>query len=227
MMRRSFWLGCIITALLMLIISLAANAHPQDHNGIGRKRCLVLLVQFPDAIPPVDVNFAAALINMGYWDPMSCHFYKRNVSSPGISAWTKLRLGWITPEKVQTVWMDQPSEVVLSPLESETSETLVIKVPLPDSTYYLIEKRQPIGNFDPCLPGKGVLIMYVDDRVMECRFGKTPVKLMDANSSIPHLEGAAYDLPGKEHFRDEKNNIEIRLIEQIGYVYKIRIGKIR
>jgi hypothetical protein len=30
-------------------------------------------------------TFIDATINMGFWDPMSCHFYKRNLPPPGIS----------------------------------------------------------------------------------------------------------------------------------------------
>jgi hypothetical protein len=59
--------------------------------------------------PTSDTGFAEALINMGYWDPLSCHFYKRNVPPPGISSWTKLRLGWIMQEKVRVADPKQAS----------------------------------------------------------------------------------------------------------------------
>ena len=116
---------------------------------------------------------------------------------------------------------------MLGPLEDGAAATLAIKIPLDESTFYLIENRQPIGRFDSHLPGKGVLIMYGDDRVAECRWGRAPVKLMNANSSVPYLQGAAFDLPGKANFRDEKNNIEITLLEKKGHSYKIRIRKLR
>jgi hypothetical protein len=174
--------------------------------------------------PTSDTGFAEALINMGYWDPLSCHFYKRNVPPPGISSWTKLRLGWIPEEKVRVVDPKEESEIVLGPLEDGSSETLVIKIPLSESTYYLIENRQPIGAFDPHLPGKGVLIMYADDRIAECRHGAAPVRLMNANPAAPHLQGAAFDVPGKGVFIDKKNKIEIQIVEKIGDSYKIRIS---
>ena len=50
---------------------------------------------------------------------------------------------------------------------------------------------------------------------------------MNANASVSYLQGAAFDLPGKANFRDEKNNIEITLLEKTGHAYKIRIRKIR
>ena len=66
--------------------------------------------------------------------------------------------------------------------------------------------------------------MYADDTIPECRRGKSPVKLMDANPNIPHLEGAAFDIGGKDFFHDEKNRIKIRLLEKMGSNYKIRIS---
>lgn len=174
--------------------------------------------------PTSDAGFAEALINMGYWDPLSCHFYKRNIPPPGISSWTKLRLGWIPEEKVRVVDPKEESEIVLGPLEEGSSETLVIKIQLSESTYYLIENRQPIGNFDSHLPGKGVLIMYADDRIGECRHGASPVRLMNADPAVPYLQGAAFDLPGKERFTDKRNGVEIRIVEKIGDSYRIRIS---
>jgi len=176
--------------------------------------------------PTRDTAFEKAMINMGYWDPLSCHFYKRNIPPPGLSSWTKLRLGWIAPEKIKVVEPKQTSEIVLGPLEDGASNPLVIKIPLTKSKFYLIENRQPLGNFDPHLPGKGVLIMYADDSIDECRHGRAPVKLMDADSSIPYLQGAAFDLPDKAVFTDKDNDIEIRLVEKIGNAYKVRISEI-
>ncbi len=174
--------------------------------------------------PTRAANFAEAMINMGYWDPMSCHFYKQNLPPPGVSSWTKLRLGWIPPEKVRVVNRQQVNEVVLHPLEEGSAETLAIKVPLTDSEFYLIENRQPIGRFDAHLPGKGVLIMRADDKIGECRQGKSPIKLMNADPSVPYLEGAAFDPPAKGLFTDRQDNIEIRILEKSGNAYKIRIG---
>ena len=177
--------------------------------------------------PTGDTGFAEALINMGYWDPLSCHFYKRNIPPPGISSWTKLRLGWIMQEKVRVADPKQASEILLGPLEDGSSETLAIKIPLSESKYYLIENRQPIGSFDPHLPGKGILIMYADDRIDECRYRNAPVRLMNADPAVPYLQGAAFDLPGKEVFIDKENSIEIRIIEKIGNSYRIRVSKIK
>ncbi len=167
------------------------------------------------------VNEAA--INMGFWDPMSCHFYKRDMPPPGISSWTKMRLGWIDQSKIRVVEQGEATEILLGPLEDGTSETLVIKIPLSQNTYYLVENRQPIG-FDSYLPGSGILIMYADDKVAECRRGKSPVKLINADPAIPHLEGAAFTIDKKGFFIDEENGLKIQLVEKSGKSYKIRIS---
>jgi hypothetical protein len=69
--------------------------------------------------------------------------------------------------------------------------------------------------------------MYADDSVEECRYGKSPVRLMNADPAVPYLQGAAFNLPGKGVFTDKKNDIGIRIIEKIDDSYRIRISKIR
>jgi len=164
-----------------------------------------------------------SMVNMGYWDPMSCHFYRWGQPPPGISSWTKMRLGWLEPSKVKVVNPREQTEVMLGALEDGSSETLAVKVPLSTTTYYLIENRQPIGP-DRVLPQHGVLIMYADDKVAECRRGQAPVKLVDANPSVPHLEGAAFDVGKTDTYRDGPNRIEIKVAEKVGTSYRIVVG---
>jgi len=146
---------------------------------------------------------------------------------PRISSWTKLRLGWIPREKVKVADPKQASEIVLGPLEDKSAKTLAIKIPLSESKYYLIENRQPIGSFDSHLPGKGIMIMYAGDSIEECRYRKSPVRLIDADPASLYLHGAAFDLPRNSLFTDEKNGIEIRIMEKIGDSYKIRISSLK
>ena len=173
---------------------------------------------------PMRETFLGAIVNMGHWDPMSCHFHKRELPPPGVSSWTKLRLGWLDPAKVRIVQPGETAEVLLGPLEEAAPDVLAIKIPLTESTFYLIENRQPVG-FDQFLPGSGVLIMRADDSVAECRFGRAPVKLMDANPAIPHLQGAAFDVGGNAVFQDAGNNISIRILEKVGSSYRISIAR--
>lgn len=172
---------------------------------------------------PLRETFVDAVINMGFWDPMSCHYYKRDAPPPGISSWTKLRLGWLPDDKIAVVRPGETREILLGPLEDGRSGTLAIRIPLSATTYYLVENRQPIG-FDRVLPGSGVLIMRADDNVAECRHGRAPVKLMDADPSVPHLEGAAFDLGKRDRFTDTASGITIELLEKVGQSYRIRVG---
>jgi len=168
-------------------------------------------------------DWEKALINLGYWDPMSCHFYQPRVPPPGISSWTKLRLGWLPPEKVRVVTADGDSEVLLGPLENGNAETLAIRIPIAPGRYFLIENRQPIGAYDSVLPRHGVLILKADDSISECRHGKAPVRLVDADPATRALLGAAFTIGGRNVYIDPETRIEIRLLEKIGDSYRIRI----
>jgi M6 family metalloprotease-like protein len=191
----------------------------------GGKRVLPCLYDHDLQAKPGPTRETAvnAMINMGFWDPMSCHFYKWGQPPPGISSWTKMRLNWIDPSKIEVVKQSEKAELILGPLEEGSSEILVVKIPISKTTYYLVENRQPIGC-DKVLPGHGVLIMYADDSIAECRHGKAPVKLMDADPSVPHLEGAAFDIGKKDSFHDKKHKIRIQLKEKVGGSYKILIS---
>lgn len=76
--------------------------------------------------------------------------------------WTKMTLGWLEP-KIAVA----PGKVELPPVEKEP---VVYKIPVrgdPEAKeYFLLENRQRIG-FDRYLPGTGLLIWHVDERVLE------------------------------------------------------------
>jgi len=173
---------------------------------------------------PVRETFHEAIVNMGFWDPMSCHYWRRDAPPPGLSSWTKLRLGWLEESKVRTVRKSDETEVVLGPLQDGSAEVLAIKLPVSGSSFYLIENRQPIG-YDQNLPGSGVLILYADDEIAECRHGRAPVKLVNAQPSVPRLEGAAFDAGERNSFRDEANQVTIRIEEKIGDAYRVRVSR--
>ena len=177
--------------------------------------------------PTRDKGWENALINMGYWDPMSCHMISPGSPPPGISSWTKIRLGWLGTDKILEADPEMSPEVVLGPLEDGSSDVLAVKIILTKETYYLIENRQKIGSYDSQLPGEGVLIMYANDRIAECRHGRAPVKLMDADPKVLWLNGAAFSLPNKPKFVDSSNNIQIELMEKIGSSYKIKISRMK
>jgi M6 family metalloprotease-like protein len=137
-------------------------------------------------------------IYMGPWDIMSEHFVKKDQPPPGISSFTKIRLGWIGPEQVLLVKPGETAMTFLSPL-SQKGDMLVVKIPLKGSLYYLMENRQPIG-FDRNLPDSGLLILKVNLEVAE---GSGTVKIMNANPNARHFSQAT--------FRIEQNNRNLYL----------------
>lgn len=173
---------------------------------------------------PMRETAIGAMINLGFWDPMSCHYYRRLSPPPGICSWTRLRLNWLPPSKVKVVQPGETAEVILGPLADGTAEILVVKLPLGPGRYYLIENRQPIG-FDRFLPGSGVLILSADDSVAECRHGRAPVKLVNADPSVEHLEGAAFEVGKLDRYEDTRNRIAVQLEEKTGRSYKLLVTR--
>lgn len=174
--------------------------------------------------PGVSMAFREAQIHMGGWDPMSCNNCIQRPGPPGISTWTRLRLGWLDPSKVRVINPGEKAQVTLGPLGDATSQTLAIKIPMTETAYYLVENRQHIG-YDKNLPEPGVLIMYADDTIAESRHGNGPVRLINADPTVAHLESAAFDIGKKASFFDEKNGVQIQLIKKSGKSYDILVER--
>ncbi|MEW5722860.1 MAG: hypothetical protein AB1896_07115 [Thermodesulfobacteriota bacterium] len=164
------------------------------------------------------------LINVGYFDPMSCHFVQLDQAPPGLCAWSKLRLGWIEPGQVVEAPAGATRDISLGPLASAQSQVLAVKVPLTSSTYYLLENRQPAG-VDQVLPAKGLLIYYCDDSIDECRHGRSPVKLIDADPSVPELKGAPFTLTGRPEYVDDRNSLRVRVLSEKGTLLQVRVAR--
>ena len=143
---------------------------------------------------------------MGPWDIMSEHFVKRDQPPPGISSFTKIRLGWITPERVLLVKPGENAYTSLSPL-AQKGDTLIVKIPLRGGLYYLVENRQPIG-FDQGLPDSGILILKVNPEAQE---GSGTVQVINANPDARHFSQATFrlDRNNRNVFRDERSNLAI------------------
>lgn len=173
---------------------------------------------------PLRETFLGAIVNMGFWDPMSCHYVKWETGPPGISSWTRLRLGWLGPDRVKVVAAGAVEEVLLRPLGDRGPGIQVVRVPLGETTYLLLENRQPAG-FDANLPGSGVLVLRADDSVAECRHGKSPVKLVDADPSRPNLTGAAFDASGKSRWEDAASGVRVEVLEKTGSSFRVRVDR--
>ena len=135
-----------------------------------------------------------------------------------------MRLGWLDQAKVRAVNPGETADITLGALEDGSSSPLAIRLPLGPTKYYLVENRQKIGQ-DRYLPAAGVLIMRADDEVPEPRFGRAPVRLVNANPSVPHLDGAAFDNGGNSVFVDQENSINLRLLRKVGNSYQVHVDR--
>ena len=107
-------------------------------------------------------------------------------------------------------------EFDISALAGHNEKIAAIQIYLDDHRYYLVENRQSVG-MDQNLPGHGVLILYCNDQIEECRCGESPVKLMDAKPNIGQHKGAAFDIgeDQQDTFRDKAFGIQIKLLKKI------------
>jgi len=137
---------------------------------------------------------------------MSSHFIKKREPPPGLSSFTKIRLGWISPDQVVLVKPGETRHTFLSPL-AEDGKTLAIKIPLKSGHYYLVENRQPIG-FDRVLPDSGILILEVNPNAVE---GSGTVKVIDADPDSANFSHATFraDRKNRNVFIDRKNDLAV------------------
>lgn len=137
---------------------------------------------------------------------MSAHFVDRKGPPPGLSSFTKIRLGWISSEQVVRVTPGETRRVALAPL-AEKGGILAVKVPLEGGRYYLVENRQPI-QYDKVLPDSGMLVIQVDPDAEE---GSGTARIMDADPARPYLQHATYrpDLKARRAFIDKTHGVAI------------------
>ena len=157
---------------------------------------------------------------MGPWDVMSSHLIQRDAPPPGLSSFTRIRLGWITDDQVVHVKPGEEKRVTLVPL-AKGGNPLVVKIPLQGGIYYLLENRQPIGS-DRLIPDAGLLILRVDPEAME---GSGTVRIMDADPGSPRFAHATF-LPDKGKrgcFLDKQNNIAVIPLKMQGEDLEILI----
>ncbi len=97
----------------------------------------------------------------GIWDVMSQGVWNgapRGSSPAMFSAWSKIRLGWLTPTYGP---FDFAAD---TPIPAIETHAFVYRLPavVSPTEYFLIENREPI-HFDAALPAHGLLIWHVDD----------------------------------------------------------------
>jgi M6 family metalloprotease-like protein len=162
---------------------------------------------------------------LGPWELMDKGSFNGNPpgSSPAhMSAWDKIKLGFISGHMLATAYPTVNATFTVDPTEVASTNVHAIKIWLTiaanSSQYYLVEVRTKTG-YDSALPAEGVLITYVDETLP---IG--PVRVMDAHPNQPDLEGAVWNVG--QTFTDAKNNLAVKIIGKVGNSYKITISSI-
>lgn len=78
-----------------------------------------------------------------------------------MSAWDRIRLGWIQTSQISALTPDSSDFTILNPLERPNGGMAAVKVVINSNQYYMLEDRRPIG-FDVGLPNYGIVTYAVD-----------------------------------------------------------------
>ena len=160
---------------------------------------------------------------LGPWELMDKGSW--NGDPPGslpahMTAWPKIQLGFISGPMQETASPGR-STIMVDATEIPSNNVHAIKVPISDSQnlsqYYLVEVRKQIG-FDSALPGAGVLITFVNERLS---VGK--VQLINSDPGVPDLEDAVWHLG--QTFTDSRHNLTIMVSGQTGNSYEITVTR--
>ena len=169
------------------------NLHIQTDDGKIIDSCAVLgqyhrlkafchetahLLGLPDLYPKA----AYTQGDVGCWDLMGAGTPSQDFDGPPqLSAWSRIRLGWINSSLIKTVNVSDTQEVIeLYDLETAPNElqTKAIKVAITSDIYYLVELRTQI-LFDKNLPSSGILIYRCDDSASDA--GSHSIIVMDTS----------------------------------------------
>jgi len=146
-------------------------------------------------------------IFLGKWDLMSSGSWNNLGETPShLNSWCKIKLGWIPSNKIKEINIGEIASVLLNPLEKINEGFLVIKIPISQKNYYLIELRKKIG-FDSYIPSEGILILFIDETK---EFEEGAIKIIDANPLTETLDDASFKI-GQE-FNDKKNGLKIKIV---------------
>lgn len=103
---------------------------------------------------------------VGFWSIMSGGSYLEydgESNSAHFDAWSKYKLGWITPIVIEPDTVSR--QIVLEPVEISGD---IIKIPISNLEYWLLEYRSiDAGHYDKGLPKSGVLIWHIDESVLD------------------------------------------------------------
>jgi M6 family metalloprotease-like protein len=158
---------------------------------------------------------------LGPWELMDKGAWNGNPpgSSPAhMTAWGKIRLGYISGPTLTTVQDGTTATYTVDPTEIASNNIHAIKIPLAFSTqYYLVEVRAQIG-FDTALPAVGVLITIVDENQV---VGK--VHVIDGHPGVPDLNDAVWTVG--QTFTDNVNDVAVTVTSKIGNSYQVTVNR--
>lgn len=170
----------------------------------------------------------SAIGRFGLMDAQSMFAYN-GVFPPEPSAWEKIELGWAETKEISFQNIDIN---LTTRLAANISDTVILKVPINSSEYYLIENRQrdvnndgaritmkigeqiitniyekdttgfysydvdslrgvitDVDEFDWALPGKGILIWHIDEKIIQEKIAENKINV-DKNNRGVDLEEA-------------------------------------
>jgi M6 family metalloprotease-like protein len=105
---------------------------------------------------------------MGDWELMDNGLWNGNPhgSAPAeLSSWSRIRLGWLSPNNVASYPLDAANMTTIRPLEKvpTANQITTVKIIIGDEEYYLFEDRQPLSN-DAALPDHGVVGYHINEK---------------------------------------------------------------
>jgi len=159
---------------------------------------------------------------LGPWDLMDKGSW--NGDPPGslpahMTAWAKIRLGWINGSMLFTAPFGTTTTTV-DPTEVMSNQVHAIKIPIhttQNSTqYYLVEVRKQIG-FDAALPSAGVLITFVNETQ-----SVGIVRVINGDPGESDLQDAVWQLD--QTFADNVDNLTVTVSGESGSSYQITVS---
>jgi M6 family metalloprotease-like protein len=147
------------------------------------------LLGLPDLYDKYDARSGDA----GKWDVMGRGSWNGNPpgSAPAHpTAWSKAALGWIEPEQIAEVSSGQNYTAYIDSIEQRSSNQKAIKIPMSESTYYMVEYRS--RALDSGLPDEGVLITLIDLKRTESGGVMTIISTHGKISNAPLKLGEFY-----------------------------------
>lgn len=159
---------------------------------------------------------------LGPWELMDKGSW--NGDPPGslpahMTAWAKIRLGWIDGSTLLTA-TPGTTMITVDPTEVASNNVHAIKIPIGENQsstqYYLVEVRKQIG-FDAALPSSGVLITEVNENK-----NVGIVHVINADPGEADLSNAAWQ--AGETFSDNAHNVTVTIESKSGNAYEISVS---